>query len=825
MSVERALVTQAGSYMLAAKARAIMAAEVNKGCEGQILSHPVALEPAFSPIMAPKDLMALQARPGWVHEAPPPEEDLVRYRVWISPNQPFNWNCFELFLKQLALVAYRVGLELAGNQERIVMTLLCHRADAPMVATAFRGKLRFCRLSPQESSPLAGLEPEAWEEISFNDYFPAPPYSHLLTRPEELHTSPYECLITAMANLPKPAVGLYQALFQPVSPDHNWHRNIETLLDLEYVVGLSHGAGQSQHYLQQAPSGSLQQMAGQVETKAHNDKPFFCAACRLAVAAAAAGGRDYLKALAVFSSLFQHGGRPLSFLTEADYRAVLSAEQIRRMFLQGLAYRPGFLVNSAELTGLVHFPPTNIVEQLGVAMDTMETLPIAEGKLTEGTLIGTCGMAGTERPVCIPSWLRMGHTHLIGRPGKGKSTVEEHMAMEDIFGGEGVAVLDPHGDLVQRLLSLIPTEHADKVIYFDPGDPPDWVPLWNPLERVPGQDIGRMADDLIGALKSLVEGWGDRMEHILRHCILALLHLTGSTFLEITDILRRNSTESKALRQRILDVVENEDARQFWQHDFVEYHTADLGPPKHKLSKLLASGPVALMLSQPHSAFNFQRVMDDGMIFLANLSNLGTEVRAVLGGFLLATMHTTALARSAVAPEKRRPFHIYLDEAHRFVTDSLEDMIAETRKYRVSLTMAHQYLRQFSSAKTDAVSSVGTAVVFNVDGKDAAYLTKDFQGLVEVKDIVNLQQFQAIVRCGTEITRITTPKPLQVPERNCREQIIRHSRQTYCLPAPQVRQMIERRLERANKPFEPLVTTAEKGRPGQMSQELSYDEY
>jgi len=824
MTVEQALVAQAGPYMLAAKAQAVIAAEVNKGCDGRILSHPVALEPAFSPIMAPKDLMALKDRPGWVHEAPPPEEDLVRYRVWISPNQPFNWNCFELFLKQLSLVTYRVGLEMVGNEERIVVTLLCHRADAPIVATAFRGKLRFSRLSPLEGSPLTGMEPDAWQEVSFNDYYPAPPYSHLLTRPEELHTSPYECLITAMANLPKPAVGLYQTLFQPVSPHHNWHRNIETLLDLEYVVGLSNSMGHAQHYLQQAPSGSLQQMAGQVETKAHNDKPFYCAACRLAVVGAADGGRDCLKALAVFSSLFQHGGRPLSFLTEADYRAVLSSEQTRQMFLQGLAYRPGFLVNSAELTGLVHFPPTNIVEQLGVAMDTMETLPIAEGKLTEGTLIGTCSMAGKDRPVCIPPRLRMSHTHVIGRMGTGKTTEEEHMIMDDILRREGVAVLDPHGDLVQRLLSLIPEEHADRVIYFDPGDP-DWVPLWNPLQRVPGQDLGRMADDLIGALKSLVEGWGDRMEHILRHCLLALLHLTGSTFLDITDILRRSSAESKAIRKLILDVVENEDARQFWQHDFEDYHNDDLGPPKHKLSKLLAAGPVSPMLSQPHSAFNFQRVMDDGMIFLGNLSNLGTEVRGVLGGFLLTTMHTTALARSAVPPEQRRPFHIYLDEAHRFVTDSLEDMIAETRKYRVSLTMAHQYLRQFSSAKTDAVSSVGTAIVFNVDSKDAAYLTKDFQGLFDVKDILNLQLGQAIVRCGTEIVRITTPKPLEVPQNNCREQIIRCSRQRYCLPAPQVRQMIARRLERANKPFEPLAAAAPQGRPGWTTQELSYDGY
>lgn len=779
---------------------------------------------AFSPILAPKDLLTPQNGPCWVHEAPPREEDLVRYRVWISPNQPFNWNCFELFLKQLSLVTYRVGLEIAGNQERIVITMLCHRVDAPIVATAFHGKLRFCRLSLQKDSSLADMEPEAWKDVSFNDYYPAPPYSHLLTRPEELHTSPYECLITALANLPRPAVGFYQALFQPVSSDHNWHRNIETLLDLEYIVGLSNSMGHSPHYLQQAPSGSLVQMAGQVETKAHNDKPFYCTACRLAVLGAGEARQDYLKSLAVFSSLFQHGGRPLCFLTEADYRTALSPPQIREMFLQGLAYRPGFLVNSAELTGLVHFPPTSVVEQLNVPMDTMETLPIADGRLTEGTPIGTCSLAGKARIVCVPLWLRTGHIHMIGRMGTGKSNLMEHTIMDDILRSEGVAVYDPHGDLVQRLLSLIPEEHANRVIYFEPGNP-DWVPLWNPLVRVPGLDIGRMADDLIGALKSLVEGWGDRMEHILRHCILALLHLTGSSLLDITDILRRDSEESKVIRRLILEVVENEEARRFWEHDFEDYHTYDLGPAKHKLSKLLAASPVSLMLSQPHSAFNFQRVMDDGMIFLANLSNLGTEVRGVLGGLLLTAKHSAALARSQVPPERRRPFHIFLDEAHQFITASLEDMIVETRKYNVSLTLAHQYLRQFSSAKADAISSVGTVIVFNVDKNDATYLAKDFQGLVEVKDILSLERGHAIVRCGTDIVRITTPPPLLVPDRNCRERIIRHSRQMYCLPAPEVRQIIKRRLERANKPFEPLVTAAAKGHPGWTSHELGYDEY
>jgi len=210
------------------------------------------------------------------------------------------------------------------------------------------------------------------------------------------------------------------------------------------------------------------------------------------------------------------------------------------MFQLGLTYRPGFLVNSAQLTGLAHFPPASIVEQLDVAIDTLDTLSLTSNNLSEGTRIGTCHIATEEKPVCIPQKIRARHTHLIGRPGTGKSTLEEHMIIDDIKSGDGVAVLDPHGDLSQRLLELIPEEYVDKVIYFDPSDP-YWIPIWNPMQKIPGQDIGRITDDLVGVLKSFVSGWGDRLEHILRHCIFALLHLSGSTLCDIAHLLRSTS--------------------------------------------------------------------------------------------------------------------------------------------------------------------------------------------------------------------------------------------------------------------------------------------
>ncbi len=823
MTVGQALVTHAGPYMLAAKARALVEAEVSKGCLATVLGNPVALEPVYSQITVPKDITALVDRPCWIYENPPAEESIIRFRVWISPDQPFDWNCFELFLRQLCLVSNRVGLEIAGNQERIAISLICHKEDIPIVTTAFCGKLKFCKLSKLESDPFFDVSPEAWEDIRFYDYFPGPPYSHLLTRPNELVDSPYECLITAMANIPAPAIGIYQVMFQPVDPAHNWHRNIEILMDLEYIVKLVANTGSFQRYAQQAPSGDLRQMAGHVETKAHNDKPFYAAALRVAVLGAENLTCQYMQSMATFSTLFQHGGMHMQTITEADYRTVLSSQKIRQMFQLGLAYRPGFLINSAELTGLAHFPPSNIVEHLETSIDTLDTLSLTSNNLSEGTRIGTCHIATEEKPVCIPRSIRMRHTHLIGRPGTGKSTLEEHMIVDDIKSGQGVAVLDPHGDLSERLLGLIPEEYVDKVIYFDPSDP-YWVPLWNPMQKVPGQDIGRMTDNLVGVLKSFVSGWGDRLEHILRHCIFALLHLSGSTLLDIAHLLRSGSRESEVTRKLILDILHNEEARKFWEHDFMRYRPDEFTPPKHKLSKMLVGGTVSLMLSQPNSSFNFRRIMDDGMIFIADLSKLGSEVREVLGGFILAIMHITALSRSDTPIEKRRPFQIYLDEAHRFITDSLEDIIAETRKYAVGMIFAHQYMRQFGSNKTDALGSVGTTVVFNVDAKDAAYLAKDFHDQVKPDDIINLEIWQAIIRCGTDIAKFTTLPPLEIPANNFKDLIIANSRKNYYMPIPQVHSVVEKMNKQADKMSKSIAAPVDDNEKPQVNGDLSHDE-
>ncbi|GAG38367.1 unnamed protein product, partial [marine sediment metagenome] len=243
----------------------------------------------------------------------------------------------------------------------------------PTVRTAFSGEFELCALSDVDADDdlLRSITPRAWAKAAFCDYYPPPPYSHLMTRPEELERSPYTTLFAALANLPKTAIGLYQILFAPVSPRHDWHRNVRTLLDLEYQIKLLGGLTTTQRYPQQAPSGPLHQMAMDVEVKAHNDKPFFAAAVRIAVINGQHRSESLLQSLAVIGSVIQHGGRPLNVLTDDDYRSRLSPEAIRLLFAAGLTHRPGFLVNSEELSSWVHIPPPKETEHHQERMNTL----------------------------------------------------------------------------------------------------------------------------------------------------------------------------------------------------------------------------------------------------------------------------------------------------------------------------------------------------------------------------------------------------------------------------------------------------------------------
>ena len=824
MSVEQTLIARARPHMLRAMAEALFRGEVSKGCLPDIALTPVSLEPTFRPISQAAELVTGETHKNFSLEPKPSPAELARLQVWLSPEEKFSWLNSELFLKQLSTISHRVGFETLGNRKRIQIQFLAHRIDLPIIETAFRGQFQHCRLSDASFHFFGNSKPDSRADIAFLDCFPPPPYSHLLTRPDELKVTTYRSLVAALTEIDPPAIGFYQALLQPVKPEHNWKRNVEVLLDLEYSIKLNSGLQSPQRYLQQSPSGDLRGMAIEVETKSHNDKPFYCVGIRLGVAFCGADGPAHLKALSTFLNLFQSGGRPLNYVTEKQYLNVLSPEQIREMFLMGLTYRPGFLLNSYELSSLVHIPPLSICEPHQIPLEKLETLPVRNPELLKGTRIGTCSYAGSTQQVCLPENLRELHTHLIGGSGVGKSSTQEYMIMHDIEGGHGVGVIDPHGDLIERLLCLIPEQHVERTIYINPGDP-DWVPLWNPLKKIVGQDAGRSANSIVRAIKSFVAsgGWGDRMENILRNTVFALLHLPQGNFLDISNVLHK-SKESEIMRKEILSVIDNETARQFWLHDYENYGKNEFAPPINKLGKLLLSDTVSLMLSQPESRLNFRKIMDEGMILLIDLSDMDINVKQVLGCFILSILHLNALSRSKLRIKDRKQFHIHCDEAHQFASETFENIIAETRKYKVSLSLSHQYLSQFGKKKMDALSTVGSSIIFNVDSSDAHYLTKDLQEKVKMEELVSLKRWEAIARIGTDIVRMKTLLPPQSPATNFKDRIIQESRRKYYKPVHEVKQWIRHRGDRWRKPFSPLTFSNAETGVGDC-EEFVYDEF
>jgi len=413
----------------------------------------------------------------------------------------------------------------------------------------------------------------------------------------------------------------------------------------------------------------------------------------------------------------------------------------------------------------------------------------------------------------------------VGTPGHGKTTVQEHLIMDDIVNDHGVTVIDPHGDLSQRILGLIPEKYVYKVIYLDLGDD-EWVPLWNPLSINHGVDIGKATADFLLAIQSFVSttGWGDRLEYILRQIIFSLLHLSNATILDVINILRRKPGHLDKFKEEILSTVDSKNTREFWLNDFRNFPKDAFSPPINKLDKLMATKSVAYMLSIPQNKIDFRKIMDERKILIVNLSRLSRNIQGILGCFILSMFQLNTLKRIDIPIEERKRFDIHIDEAHRFaISNAIESFIEEARKFNVTVSFAHQRNSQFDYKKIDAFGGVGTSIIFKVNSQDARHFVKILQGKVKAPEITNLEKFEAIVRIGPEIRKIDTLRPLEIPRVNFKDTIIQQSRSQYYKPLQEVKRMLSGRLDIHSY----ILQTSALRQPKQLKyiKELYFDEF
>ena len=332
------------------------------------------------------------------------------------------------------------------------------------------------------------------------------------------------------------------------------------------------------------------------------------------------------------------------------------------------------------------------------------------------------------------------HTYIIGKTGTGKSTLLGTMAEQDFDAANGFALIDPHGDLVESLNNSIARRDSRKVLYLDATNP-DQPYGYNPLHSVRYEHIPLAASGLLEVFKKMwSDAWGVRMEHILRNALYALLEQKDATLSDIPRLFR-----DPTYRKAIAASLQNEPVQLFWEKEFERYsfaYRADgVASIQNKIGAFLADPVMRRILTAPKEPISIRRVMDEGKVLLVNLGKgkIGEDSSALLGGLLVTTIGLAAYSRADSSPESRRDFFVYVDEFQNFTTLAVANMLSELRKYRVGLTMAHQYLFQLEPEIRHAVlGNAGTLISFRLGAEDAGYISRELEERFEVRDLLNL---------------------------------------------------------------------------------------
>lgn len=392
----------------------------------------------------------------------------------------------------------------------------------------------------------------------------------------------------------------------------------------------------------------------------------------------------------------------------------------------------------------------------------------------------------------IKSRDRTRHMYVIGKSGVGKSTLLENMAIQDIAHGEGVAVLDPHGSFAEKMLEYIPEHRIKDVVYFAPFD------IDNPISFNVLEDVGHdkrhlVASGLMSSFKKIwVDAWSARMEYILNNILLALLEYPGATLLGVNRMLA-----DKGFRNKVVENITDPSVKAFWTDEFAKYgerYMQEAGAAiQNKIGQFTANPLVRNIIGQPKSTFDIRKVMDEQKILIINLSKgrIGEQNTSLLGSMIITKIYLAAMSRAELSSSRiggLPNFYFYVDEFQSFANETFADILAEARKYKLALIIAHQYVAQMEEKVRDAVfGNVGTTISFRVGPLDAELLEKVFAPQFTQNDIINLGMAEIYLSLmindiGSPPFSARTLPPLARPNITFRNDAIEWSRKQYSAP-------------------------------------------
>lgn len=417
------------------------------------------------------------------------------------------------------------------------------------------------------------------------------------------------------------------------------------------------------------------------------------------------------------------------------------------------------LLSEEELASMYHFPNSLYNRSPNIRWLDYKVLPAPAELPTDGILLGHNVHRGQKREIRFKDKDRHRHHYIIGQTGTGKSAFISFMARQDIQKGAGVCVIDPHGDLVEDILTYIPKERAKDVIYFDPSDVERPMSL-NMLEAETPAEMDLAASQATDIFIKLFgdEIFGPRIQHYFNNACLTLMEdkEEGATIIDVPRIF----TDDAFLKYKV-GKLRNPVVKSFWEHEYantgdrerqemIPYFSSKFGP-------FITNSVMRNTIGQKKSSFNFRKVMDEGKILLVNLSKgkIGDLNTQLLGLVMVGRIQMAAMSRANIPESERRPFYLYVDEFQSFATESFCSILSEARKYKLNLIMAHQYIGQLTVSKfgqtstqiRDAVfGNVGTLCSFKVGAEDAEYLAKEYAPLLTEQDVIGIANYKVYMK-------------------------------------------------------------------------------
>jgi len=472
---------------------------------------------------------------------------------------------------------------------------------------------------------------------------------------------------------------------------------------------------------------------------------------------------------------------------------------------QSRSFIKPFRVSSAELATIWVPPGVGAIPNTAQVLSRKAPPPVGlptNVKDSQISFFGHTNYRDTVIPFGIRRFDRRRHTYIVGKSGSGKSCLLQLLVRNDIEQGFGCAVLDPHGDLVDDILKLVPKHRANDVVIFDPSDSA-FPPSFNPFYAVKPELKTRVTMSFVDAFRRVFgSAWSERMDHVLRYAVLGLVNLPGASILSLRRMLADDAFRSEVVRQ-----ASDESVKRFWLREFSarrkDFEEGPLSRLLNRLDELLAMETMRNIFGQSKSLFDFREFMDSRKIVLLKISKgvLGSENAELLGTMLIWKIYEAAMSRADTSLENRQDFYFYIDELQNFATESFGEILSESRKYRLCLTLANQYLGQLSAPiRRTVFGNVANFLSFRVGAEDAGLVANELAPKFGTEDVVNLalREFYAKISINGEVQESFSGRTLDVrylPEsEQAASTCIENSRARYCLPVSKAREEAARGL-------------------------------